>query len=208
MSFLYLLLVVTAAVEEPRVPAAITTREGLDLVVATGPIDAGFSERLRFALDSNAAARVLEVESLGGLSDQAYKAAQLLNDRSIKVRVRGRCASACALMWASSNNRVLVEGARIGLHSSRTEREPPRLLRGAVQRYSSRLAEAALSNAGFSDELIKRALNTPPDSMLWLDVEAVGDAGAVFEYLPRGRPQAYRTAPNNSVGSFPSTRGA
>ena len=203
MTILSLLLVLSTAAEGPRVPAAIATREGLEIVMATGPIDAGFSERLRVAVERNPAATVLEIESPGGLADQAYKSAELLNDRGITVRVRGRCASACALLWASSESRALIEGAQIGLHLGKPSSKPPRFLRSLVQRYSYNLAKAALVNAGFSQELIGRALSTPHSSMLWLDVEAAKDAGAVFDRLPRGHTQSNRGAPNKSFKPTP-----
>ncbi|TXK59044.1 hypothetical protein [Alkalisalibacterium limincola] len=185
MLLISLSLAASLTAEAPRVPATIATKEGLDFVIATGPIDAGFSERLRAALDSNAAATSLEVESLGGLSEEAYAAANLLNDRGIGIRVRGRCASACALMWASAEQRILFEGARIGFHAGRPSRDPPAILRGAVQRHSSRLAAVAMAKAGFDDEMIERAANTPHESMLWLEVAEAKAAGAVFELAPR-----------------------
>ena len=179
-------------------PAAMSARPNQPVAMVTGQIDGDFSDRLARLLDANPQVRAVEIESLGGLSTQAYQAAQALNQRSVAVRVRGRCASACAYLWASADSRALVDGARIGLHAPRPAKEPPRLLRSLVKRRNSRLEYEALSGAGFPDNLIAKARSTPPESMLWLTPEELREAGVEFQVAPSRWLPTTGLAPNNA----------
>lgn len=184
-------------------PAAMSARPNLSVAPVTGQIDAGFSDRLTQLLDANPQLQAIEIESPGGLATQAYKAARELNKRSIAVQVRGRCASACAYLWASADNRALVEGARIGLHDGRPAREPPRAIARWVTERNSRLAYEALGRAGFPDEIIEQARATPPEEMLWLGAEELLAAGVKFRIAPSRWPPVKDSAPNNAFKPTP-----
>jgi hypothetical protein len=188
-------------------PAVMSARPNLSVAPVTGQIDAGFTGRLTQLLDANPQVQAIEIESPGGLALEAYEAAREINKRSITVRVRGECASACAYLWASANNRALVEGARIGLHDGRPAREAPKAIAKWVAQRNSRLAYEALSRAGFSDEVIEKARATPPDSMLWLGAEELRSAGVKYLVAPSRWPPVESSVPKKSSKPTP-LRGA
>lgn len=201
------LLLATSSWSAER-PAAMTAHPNLPVAMVTGQIDGEFSGRLVRLLDANPQIRAIEIESPGGLSTQAYQAAQTLNRRSVAVRVRGRCASACAYLWASADSRALVDDARIGLHASRPAKEPPRVLRSLVKRRNSRLEYETLSGAGFPDSLIAKARSTPPESMLWLTPEELREAGVKFQVAGSRLLPITGSAPNNAAWRFASNAAA
>ena len=200
-------LLTVAVGETPIPPAVMATRPTLPMAVVTGFMDERFSERLDALLASNPQVTYVQIESLGGRSAQAYKAAEVLNQRGIELRVLGRCASACALLWAGTRNRTLVEGARIGLHASAVLKEPPLLVRGVVRRHNVQRKTHVLEQAGFPPATISRALSTPHNSMLWLTSSELGSLGVRFRLVPRGYGKPGRSAPNNSSKPTP-LRGA
>lgn len=158
---------------------------GSGVLLVTGPIDESFSARLQKILARHPAVDTIEIESGGGWVGQVSRAAGLLNAKRIAVRVRGHCASACAVLWAAANRRELIEGARIGLHDSRyvEKRTPPRILEGALERRRQQLTAfeyRALKHAGFSDALIRRGNTTSPDDVLWLTSAQLGREGVRF----------------------------
>lgn len=171
-------------------PALMNPIGNTSVALVIGQIDAEFSDRLAALLDQNPHLEAIEIESLGGLSTAAYEAARELNKRNIAIQVRGRCASACAYLWASADNRALVPGARIGLHDGRPAREPPKVIARWVRQRNERLEHEALSHAGFPDSLIDKALAIPPHSMLWLTADELLAAGVNFRTAPARLPLA------------------
>ena len=115
--------------------------------------------------------RVLVVQSPGGMRWQALELADLLNARGITVRVDGRCASACALLWAAADSREMEVGSRLGLHSSRlpTPLPLPATVRQWIAAFNDRRTDRVLRDAGFPERVIEQGSRTPPTSMSWFD---------------------------------------
>jgi len=202
------IVALAAALAVDRIPPAyMATRPGLDIALVTGWIDPQFESRLAALLAHNPQVTVVEIESPGGLASQAYKAAGTLNRRGIELRVRGRCASACSLLWSSAAKRSLVEGALIGLHSGQLTSDFPRALQRVARRHHERRIGEVLAGAGFPPRLIAEGLATPRASMLWLSTEQLARGGVRFTLLPRKRPAGNGSGPNNSSKPTP-LRGA
>lgn len=135
----------------------------------TGSIEARFSDRVQAALAAHPGTRVLIVRSRGGLLHEARELAAVLNARGIAVRAEGRCASACAVLWAATNVREMAPGAQLGLHRSKWAVRLPAPLRAWAERRSDRANVRTFLRAGFSPELAWQAARTPSSSMYWVD---------------------------------------
>lgn len=135
----------------------------------TGSIEAGFSQQVEAALAAHPDTRVLIVRSRGGLLHEARLLAAALNAHGIAIRAEGRCASACAVLWAATDARELSADARLGLHRSKWSVPLPRMLRAMVERRSDRANVRTFLDAGFSPALARRAAQTPSSSMYWID---------------------------------------
>ena len=169
------------------VPALIRPAPQIGQVLVIGTIDRSFSKRMEAALDTSPLLRTVMIESGGGLDSQAYRTTRLLNARGITVRVIGKCASACALLWAGADNRQLRRGALIGLHAVRPAYQLPDVVESYAHHRRIRLATDALRSAGFPRELVARGLAVPHDEVLWLDVEELRSAGVQFRLIERRR---------------------
>ena len=137
----------------------------------SGSIEAGFSDAVQAALAVHPAARVLIVHSRGGLLYEARRLAAVLNARGIAIRAEGRCASACAVLWAATAARELTTDARLGLHRSTSSVSWPAPLRAWIERRSDRANVRTFLAAGFPPELAARAARTPSSSMYWIDAQ-------------------------------------
>lgn len=175
------LILATALTWVNSPPAAMLAHPKLPVALVTGPVDQHFSERLARLVDQNPQVRTIEIESPGGFTEEAYRAAKKLNRHGISIRVRGRCASACVYLWAATDTRYLGEGARLGLHAARLVRQPPGFLRGAVKRHNEALERQALTNAGFTSALIESMRAVPHEEMLWLTPSELRVEGVRFE---------------------------
>jgi len=135
----------------------------------TGSIEAGFSQQVQAALAEHPETRLLIVRSRGGLLHEARLLAAVLNAHRIAIRAEGRCASACAVLWAATDARELSADARLGLHRSRWSVRLPKMLRAIIERRSDRANVRTFLDAGFSPALALRAAQTPSSSMYWVD---------------------------------------
>ena len=134
----------------------------------TGRIGPRFAASVQAALDAHPATRVLLVRSRGGLLHEARKVAALLNARGIAIRADGRCASACAVLWAATDAREMTADARLGLHRSTWPVPLPAPLRAFAEKRSDRANVRVFLDAGFSPTLARRAAETPSSSMYWI----------------------------------------
>jgi len=146
----------------------ITPLPSADALEVSGRIGSRFAASVQAALDAYPATRVLVVRSRGGLLHEARKVAALLNARGIAIRADGRCASACAVLWAATDARELTPGARLGLHRSKWPVPLPAPLRVLAEKRSDRANVRTFLAAGFSPELAARAAQTPSSSMYWI----------------------------------------
>jgi hypothetical protein len=134
----------------------------------TGRIGPRFAASVQAALDAHPATHVLVIRSRGGLLHEARKVAALLNTRGVAIRADGRCASACAVLWAATDARELTADARLGLHRSKWPVPLPALLRVFAEKRSDRANVRTFLEAGFPPELASRAAQTPSSSMYWI----------------------------------------
>lgn len=172
-----------SGVSDPaRRGAAIAPLASGQALLATGPIGPGFAPRLRELLDAYPESNVLIVRGPGGMRHQALEAAELVNERGLTVRVAGRCASACALLWAAAKSREMTPGSRLGLHASRlTLPVPlPGLLTRRIVARNDRQTDAVLRRAGFPAHIIAEGGRTPPTSMSWFDPLELQHGGVPF----------------------------
>lgn len=148
--------------------ARITAEPEAHALRVTGTIGRGFADRVQAALAAHPDTRVLIVRSRGGQLVEARKAAALLNARGIVIRADGRCASACAVLWAATNTREMTMDSRLGLHRSKWPVPLPAPLRAWAEKRSDRANVRTFLDAGFSPALAARAAQTPSSTMYWI----------------------------------------
>jgi hypothetical protein len=161
--------------------AYLRSRDELFFIGDIGP---GFDEAIGSALRRFPDARTLSIAwSRGGLQASALRAARDLNRHGMAVRIDGRCASACATLWASSKARQAHPKAMLGLHDGILAKDVPAWLRDRIARSARTRTADALRGAGFPEREIQRGAHTPNTSIHWLDVPALQRAGVKFELV-------------------------
>lgn len=154
-----------------------------------GMIGHRFSTDLAAMLRAHGDAARVTIDSQGGLVDQAFKAAKLIKQAQLPLRVDGMCASACSLLWAAVPHREMVVSSRIGLHQNRMIGDIPVELAVGASRQLEDESTDALSSAGFTDAMQRRRAETPPAKMYWLTAVDIINAGIQAKMLDaQGRP--------------------
>ena len=163
----------------------------------SGRFGEDLESQLRAWLGRYPQTQVLVVRSPGGLRWQALEVAELVNARGITVRIEGRCASACALLWAAADSREMTFDSRLGLHGSRLPAwlPLPAGVRGWIVAYNDRQTNRVLRAAGFPQRLIEQGHRTPPTAMSWYDAAELQLGGVPFVLRGDGRSDQGRRLP-------------
>lgn len=102
------------------------------------------------------------------------------NNLPTQVRSGEKCASGCAMIWASGRERYIETGASVGFHGA------SKTIDGCEVEVGWANAEvgAYYARLGFSDAAIYRMTGTPPTGMHWIDAIDVGNGIAFAPRLP------------------------
>lgn len=169
-----------------------------------GVVGQRFESDVRNALARNPQARRVVVSGPGGLRAQALRVAELINARQLPVRVAGRCASACALLWAAANTREMTVDSGIGLHRSGLDASLKLSdeTRQAIMARNDQQTDAVLRKARFPERVIIAGAATPAESMSWFSPYELKTGGVPFVLLDRsGRVAALDPATGRVVAT-------
>lgn len=165
---------------------SILAAEPVGQFMVFGRIYDGFEAAMRQAIARNPQLKRVYIESPGGLTLEARRTARLLNEHGMSIRVGGKCASACAGLWAATDRRELTASARLGLHALRAKKRAPGVLEDIASMAREKIADDMLRHAGFSEGLIARGNRIPHSSVLWLTPAELADDGVRFVLV--GKP--------------------
>lgn len=184
------------AMDYSLLPVALSGCDGgcSQVILAEGRI--GEQEHARFAKflseQKNLAAisRVMVINSPGGFNSGAFRLASVIRHLKMTVLVGrpkpgaagslealapGFCASACVLVLAGGEKRVVAPGSKVGVHRSHTGPNiiDPVTRQGFVNgEVNSEAIKAAyqtfFKSMGVSEEIAAIADRTPSESMYWL----------------------------------------
>jgi ATP-dependent protease ClpP protease subunit len=169
---------------ENRFPnASISYDAGARAIHINGTIGRRFSNDVADALSRHADARVVIINSPGGLLTEAFKTGDMLANSRIPLRVEGVCASACGLMWAAVPMREMTVNSRIGLHQNRMVTDVPVEISAAVSRKLETKSTEVLSAAGFTPYMLRQRELTPPASVYWVTSVDIMMAGISVRVL-------------------------
>ena len=172
--------------------AVVTAAPEGDVLRISGVIGSKFEPDIRNALQKYPSIRRIDVASPGGLRAQAMRVGSLINKRGLTVRVEGRCASACVLLWATANSREMTADSRIGLHRSTLDPDLPipDAVRQQLIERNDRETDEVLRKAGFSSRVVRMGAQTPPTTMTWFTPGELQVEGVPFRLLDAGASRA------------------
>lgn len=154
-------------------------------IFVDGVFGPAFEPAVREAIERHPQVRRLVVRSPGGMRAPAMRIGELLNRRGVTVRVEGRCASACVLLFATAKSREMTAGSRIGLHRSSLDPDLPipDALRQQLMERNDRETDEVLRRGGFSHRVIALGAATPPTTMTWFTPGELQVEGVPFVLL-------------------------
>lgn len=86
------------------------------MILLSGEVDWAMLTAFDVALNAHADISGVELNSDGGLVYAARAIGNIVVQRQLDTRVRETCNSACTLIFAAGERRVLLEGGRLGFH--------------------------------------------------------------------------------------------
>lgn len=172
--------------------AVVTTTAEGDALHVSGVIGSQFEPDVRAALQKHPTIRRMVVASPGGLRAQAMRVGSLANRLGLTVRVEGRCASACVLLWATARSREMTADSRIGLHRSTLAADLPipDAMRQQLIERNDRETDEVLRKAGFSQRVVAMGAATPPSTMAWFTPGELKVEGVPFAIIDRDEARA------------------
>ena len=185
------------------VDAAVRFVPGEQAIRIEGPFGPRLDADVLAALRVRPEARRLVISSPGGLRGPAMRVAELANARGLAVRIAGRCASACALLWAAAERREMTYDSGLGLHRSGLDPSLglPDVLRRKIMARNDRQTDDLLRQAGFPERVIAVGAATPAESMSWFSPYELQTGGVPFVLLDgAGRAATLDVATGHVVG--------
>ena len=180
------------------------------VVLVNGEIGQGDAAKFRSNLQNaaklaskNNKGIIVGLNSSGGLIGEALEMGNFIKQYELPISVLGssECLSACFLMFLASPKKLLVHGARIGVHSAANVQGAETDSTKATTVDFARIAK----ENGAPNSVVGKLVAAKPDEMFFLSEEEMKQMGAVFTDDEAG-PKPY-AAPNpqvaGSVSSMP-----
>ena len=99
-------------------PWIVIAQPALRRFIASGPIGDGSARVLADAIKAHPGLRLLELDSPGGLFDEAEQVVTLVRKHKLDTVVLDKCASACTSIFLAGERRYITWNARFGFHQS------------------------------------------------------------------------------------------
>lgn len=208
-------VIFSALVSQSVYAASINSMQlsnGVSVIVA-GPISPGDASKFRqsindtlYSISGTDKSSLVILNSTGGVISEAADMADLIRNRRLAVTVHSNaeCLSACFLMFMAAPKKLLMHGARIGVHSAATSDGAETSGTKATTVDFARLAK----EAGAPNSVVGKIVSVKPDEMLYLSDDELKLMGAHFiddDPIPQPQisepPQAANTHPPQPAAS-------
>lgn len=183
--------------------AAVKVAEAERTLYVDGVFGPNLEPDIRAAIDRHPRIRRVVVRSPGGMRAPAMRIGELFNRRGVTVRVEGKCASACVLLFATANSREMTADSRIGLHRSSLDPDlpiPDSLRQQLIER-NDRETDEVLRKGGFSPRVIAMGAATPASTMTWFSPDELKGEGLPFTLLDA--PPLASSSNTAAIGAAP-----
>lgn len=121
--------------------------------------------------------KFLELDSIGGLVEVANEIGDFLIAHGISTFVEAECSSACVIVALSGRQLLVTQDARFGFHRGSSAAD----IDSELGRFMSKAATAdmieTLKRRGVPQEILKRAEDTPADSMYYVTGQVMHQIG-------------------------------
>lgn len=174
----------------------VSLDDQIELIVIQGDIMPGDEETFR-NLSVRYDNAIVALASDGGALVPALQIGQMIRLKGFRTAVidQYECTSACALIWVAGATRFLSPTGRVGFHASYVDVEGINVETGV----GNALVGRYLTLLDLPERAIIFATYAPPDHVLWLNSQNMGEAGIEFEIFGVTDENQSLTASNPSV---------
>lgn len=150
-----------------------------------GELGARLVGQVRSALRRHRDARMVVLNSVGGLVEDALEVATMVHADGLATRIDGVCASACVAIWAAGSRHEMTIESRVGLHQLYFIGEVSPLFTEPAKDTLNEKYDSFLRNAGFDSTIIKIKNGTPSSKVYWLGASQVVNSGVSVTIIGR-----------------------
>lgn len=156
----------------------VSIGDGIELIAIQGDIAPGDEEKFR-ALSIKLDDALVALSSDGGSLLTAIEIGKMIRLKEYPTLVVDdyECISACALIWVAGSTRYIAPGGRVGFHASYRDEGGRKVETGL----GNALVGRYLTLLNLPEKAVLFATAAPPDSVLWLTADNMGEAGIEFE---------------------------
>lgn len=154
-----------------------------------GLIGPGMARQLAVQIASNADIHNIEIDSFGGLVDEALAAAHdIQNHGGLAVTAKGACNSACLLIFMSGEKRIAPADLSFGFHATSAITPIEGAYNEAAMSELGDDADKYLVSRGVPKDFVNGARALGPQKLYSVSAIRMAEAGAVTELTDSGIP--------------------
>ncbi len=143
-------------------------------ISTTGDIDLNVANDVKQALRIGGYNHAeLFIESPGGEVESGLAIATAVHDSRVTVIAQRSCTSICAVIWLSSEQRSIREGASVGFHAASDQQFQ-------VSAVGNALIGAHFAKIGIAKNIIQYVVSAPPAGIHWLTSEEANLLGITY----------------------------
>ena len=150
------------------------------VIEVSGPLIGAMGEQLRAALREAPEAKLVRLNSAGGIIATALEIQTAILARGMATEVRHVCNSACTIAFLGGKQRTAVRGARFGFHRASAA--------DASFNSADLMVRGLYLHAGVTEDFVHRALAAPHETMWFPPITAMLKAGFVSGIIARETP--------------------
>jgi hypothetical protein len=180
----------------------LETNNGKARITLRGKILRGdaekFSALLKSARDNGISVSFLELNSQGGALLDGVKMSDIVRQAKMTTSVPelGMCASACFLIFAGGNERIMHPVSHLGVHGASDAKGQETIISGSATIMMAR----KFKELGVPPAVIGKMVVTPPEKTVWLTSSDLSEMGVK---IVRGLSSS-PTLPTTTVTTVPS----
>jgi hypothetical protein len=164
------------------------------LLKIEGTIGPGMASKVIRQLGANADIATVEIDSIGGLVDEALKIARYVQSHNLGTRATKTCNSACILVFMAGNRRVASRSMAFGFHETASVTPVSGVFDLQALDASARESKSYLRSRGVPEHYIQSAHKLGPEQLFPVSAIEMAEAGAVSALEDRGAPVSLNQA--------------
>ena len=164
----------------------ITTDPVTQTVQIKGTIGPGLDARLRHELSISARIKTVEIDSPGGLVDEALSLASTIQSLNLDTRAIGTCNSSCIIVFMSGRERIAPRSLKFGFHAVGEITRVTGAYNIETLADIGKKSDAYLRSRGIPEKFLAQTKKAGKDALEFVSAIDLAESGAVTLLIDAG----------------------